>query len=87
MLELENFLTNFVSMEEELCVIILNKKLYRIGSGDPASTTDKMAYYGLIGHAYQNHLLEKVTVSLDPGFKYTFIKNGKPQNMKVSDEL
>jgi hypothetical protein len=63
MLEHENFLSRFETNKEELCIIILNKKLYRIGSGDPESSTDRKAYYCLIGHAYQNHLIEKVLAS------------------------
>jgi hypothetical protein len=52
MLELENFLKKFTTHEEELCIVILNKKLFRIGHGDPESQLDKRAYYCLIGHAY-----------------------------------
>jgi hypothetical protein len=46
-----------------------------------------MAYYGLIGHAYQNHLLEKVVVDIEPGFKYTFMANGKLKNAEKTDDL
>jgi hypothetical protein len=87
MLELENFLTKFSTHEEEFCIVILNKKLFRIGHGDPDSQLDKRAYYCLIGHAYQNHLIEKVTANVDPGFKYTFFKNGGPKNMQMTEEL
>ena len=43
-----------------------------------------MAYYNLIGYAYQNHFLEKIT-GLEPGFKYTFIVHNKPKNMDRSE--
>lgn len=87
MLELDNFLSKFETDVDELCVVLLNKKLFRIGHGDPESFIDKRAYYCLIGYAYQNHLIEKVTANMDSGFKYTFIKNGNAKNLDVTEEL
>jgi hypothetical protein len=87
MLELENFFSKFNSPDGHLCIVILNKKLFKIGQGDPESQADKIAYYGLIGYAYQNHMLEKVTATLEPGFKYTFMVNGKPKTLERTEDL
>lgn len=87
-MELDNFLKNFITEDDHLCVVILNKRLFRIGQGDPSSSIDKRAYYCLIGHAYQNHLIEKITTTSHPsGFVYTFMKQGHPKTLPQSEDL
>lgn len=69
--------------------MILNKKLFKssVDFENVKDNNEELAYYRLVGEAYNSHKLERAVVKGElPGSEhYTYVVDGQPQTLEHSD--